>query len=296
MCTDQIYKVDNAIIMAAGMSTRLAPLSIEKPKALLNVKGEVLIERQICQLREAGIEEIVVVVGYLKEQFEYLRERYQVKLIENPYFETRNNHSTLYAAREYLKNSYICSGDNYFVENVFHPYEEKACYSTTYEEGDTDEWCVYTDGNGRILNVEVGGSGQWVMRGHVFFTEEFSHKLIPYLEEAMQSEKEKDVFWENIYIDHIACLELYQKKCSKENILEFDSLKELREFDPRYRNNTGSSVMRQIAAALSCEEQDIADIRPLKKGNSMVGILFHCRYEAYRYFYNTKLIEKIEAV
>lgn len=293
MCTNQTYKVDNAIIMAAGMSSRLAPLSLEKPKALLNVKGEVLIERQICQLRKAGIEEIVVVVGYLKEQFEYLREKYQINLIENPYYESRNNHSTLYVAREYLKNSYICSGDNYFVENVFHSYEEKPYYSTTYAEGDTDEWCVYTDDSSRIIGVAVGGRNQWVMRGHVFFTEEFSRRLIPYLEAAMQSEKEKGVFWENLFIDHIERLKLYQKKCSKENILEFDSLKELREFDPRYRNDTGSSVMRQIADALTCEEQDIVDILPLKNENSTVGIAFHCRCEAYRYLYNKKQIERI---
>ena len=57
----------NAIIMAAGMSTRFAPLSYELPKGLLNVKGEVLIERQIRQLQEAGISDITVVVGYMKE-------------------------------------------------------------------------------------------------------------------------------------------------------------------------------------------------------------------------------------
>ena len=99
----------NAIIMAAGMSTRFVPLSLEIPKALLKVKGEVLIERQICQLKEAGIEEIVIVVGYMKEQFQYLTERYGVILIENPVYHSRNNHSTLYVAREYLKDTFICS-------------------------------------------------------------------------------------------------------------------------------------------------------------------------------------------
>ena len=54
------YKVENAIIMAAGMSTRFAPISYEYPKALLNVKGEVLIERQICQLKEVGIDDIAL--------------------------------------------------------------------------------------------------------------------------------------------------------------------------------------------------------------------------------------------
>jgi len=84
----------NAVIMAAGLSTRFVPLSLEIPKALLKVKGEVLIERQIRQLREAGVQEIVVVIGYLKEQFQYLREKYDVILIENPVYKIRNNHSS----------------------------------------------------------------------------------------------------------------------------------------------------------------------------------------------------------
>ena len=109
----------NAIIMAAGMSSRFAPLSLETPKALLNVKDEIMIERQIGQLREAGIDEIVIVVGYLKEKFEYLKEKYHVILVENPYYKQMNNFSTLYVAREYLKNTWICSADNYFTENVF---------------------------------------------------------------------------------------------------------------------------------------------------------------------------------
>ena len=69
------YRVDNAIIMAAGMSTRFAPISYEKPKGLLNVRGEVLIERQIRQLHEAGITDIAVVVGYKKELFFYLEQK-----------------------------------------------------------------------------------------------------------------------------------------------------------------------------------------------------------------------------
>lgn len=85
------YKVENAIIMAAGLSSRFAPLSYEKPKALITVKGEVLIERQIRQLKEAGIHDIAIVTGYKKEKFEYLKEKCQVTLIENPEYATRNN-------------------------------------------------------------------------------------------------------------------------------------------------------------------------------------------------------------
>ena len=96
------YKVDNAIIMAAGISPRFAPISYELPKGLLKVNGEILIERQIEQLREAGIKEIVVVVGYMKERLFYLEDKYNVKILVNNDYHKRNNHSTLYVAREYL--------------------------------------------------------------------------------------------------------------------------------------------------------------------------------------------------
>ena len=99
------YRVDNAIIMAAGFGIRSLPLSRVVPKGLFEVKGEVLIERQIRQLKEAGIEQIIVVVGYLKEKFEYLKEKYQVILVENEDYYRYNNISSLYAAKEYLKRS-----------------------------------------------------------------------------------------------------------------------------------------------------------------------------------------------
>ena len=91
--TNKSFKVDNAIILAAGLSSRFAPLSFERPKGLAVVNGERLIERQIRQLIDAGIEEIVVVLGYMKEQFEYLQSKYtNVKLIYNPDYKVRNTH------------------------------------------------------------------------------------------------------------------------------------------------------------------------------------------------------------
>ena len=114
-----MYKVDNAIIMAAGVSSRFAPLSCEMPKALTEVKGEILIERQIRQLQDVGIKDIYIIVGYKAEQFEYLREKLGVQLIKNDEYLMRNNHSSIYAARTVIRNTYICSADNYFCDNPF---------------------------------------------------------------------------------------------------------------------------------------------------------------------------------
>ncbi len=103
------FKVDNAVIMAAGLSSRFAPISYEKPKGVLRVRGEVLIERQIRQLREAGIDDITVVVGYKKEEFFYLEDLFGVRIVINHEYATRNNNSTIRCVQHLLGNTYICS-------------------------------------------------------------------------------------------------------------------------------------------------------------------------------------------
>ena len=132
------YRVENAVIMAAGLSSRFAPISYEKPKALICVRGEILIERQIRQLQEAGIKEIIVVVGYKKEQFQYLEKKLGVKVIENKEYLVKNNSSSIYAAKDYLKNTYVCSADNYFSENPFEQEVDESYYSVLYAEGKTN--------------------------------------------------------------------------------------------------------------------------------------------------------------
>ena len=182
-------RVDNAIIMAAGTASRFAPISYEKPKALITVKGEVLIERQIRQLKEAGIHEIIVVTGYKAEQFEYLRKKLGVTLVHNPEYLTKNNHSSIYAVKDYLKNSYICSSDNYFLQNPFENEVENSFYSCVFAKGKTQEWCI-SEKNGWIENVMVGGEDSWIMLGHVFWSESFSRKFISILKKNIIDQKQ----------------------------------------------------------------------------------------------------------
>ena len=120
--------------MAAGTSSRFAPLSYETHKSLLTVRGEVLIERQIRQIRDAGIDSVVLVGGYMKERFAYLREKFGVTIVDNPEYTCRNNHSSIYAARHLLGNSYICSSDNYFSRNPFESCVDDAYYAALYAD------------------------------------------------------------------------------------------------------------------------------------------------------------------
>ena len=155
------YKVDGALIIAAGFGSRFVPLTFETPKGLLEVFGERMIERQIRQLYEAGVEDITIAVGYLKEKFEYLIDKYNVKLLYNPEYSCKNTLATVYRARHLLqgRNMYILSSDNWLRENMYHAYECGAWYSAAFKEGDTREWCLTFNKKGRITDVNVGGNG-----------------------------------------------------------------------------------------------------------------------------------------
>jgi CTP:phosphocholine cytidylyltransferase-like protein/thiamine kinase-like enzyme len=277
------YKVDNAIIMAAGMSSRFVPLSYELPKGLLEVKGERLIERQIRQIREAGINDIIVVVGYMKEKFFYLEDKYNVKIIVNAEYHKRNNNSTLFVAQKYLKNSYICSSDNYFSENVFEPYVYESYYSSVFNNGPTDEYCITSNAQGRITNVHIGGENEWIMLGHVYFSNHFSKKFLDILIEEYHHVGVDQMLWENIYINHIDELDMFIKKYEDNIIYEFDSLYELRSFDPKYINNTGSDIFGNICKVLSCNEEEIENIVPIKKGLTNTSFLFELKGKKYVY-------------
>ena len=285
-------KVDNAIIMAAGTASRFAPLSYEKPKALVEVRGEVLIERQIRQLREAGIEEVVVVTGYKAEQFEYLKDKYGVVLINNPYYLTRNNNSSIYAAREYIKNSYICSSDNFFITNPFESDVDESYYAAVYIEGETGEWCILEE-DGLIKDVKVGGQDSWVMLGHVFWSESFSRSFLHILEDEYEWPETADKLWETIYIEHINELPMKIRKYPADFLFEFDTLDELREFDTSYITNTRSEILKKVAGELGVEEKEIRSLKAFKdKDNAAAGFTFETG-KKYKYYYKTETMGEL---
>ena len=168
------HVVENAVILAAGVSSRFVPLCFEKPKGLLEVKGEVLIERQIRQLMEAGITKIYIVVGFMKEKFSYLEEKFGVKLIETMDYRIRNNHASVWAAKDVLGNTVISSSDLYFNKNIFPKYAYDAFYCSVYKEGETQERGIATDIYDRITETYYGARDTWVTLGYAFFDKRFS--------------------------------------------------------------------------------------------------------------------------
>lgn len=281
--TLQPYHVNNAIIMAAGMGTRFAPLSYEKPKALLKVKGEVMIERQIRQLQEAGISDITVVVGYMKEKMYYLADKFNVNIVVNEDYYRYNNTSTLMCVLDKLNNTYICSSDDYFTENVFEPYVYRSYYSAVYAVGPTDEYCMTTARDGRIKKVTVGGSDSWYMFGHVYWDKDFSAKFKEILKKEYDQPLTKSQLWEDLYMRHIKELDLYIKKYPNSVIKEFDSLDELRDFDKDYIENVDSKIFKNIESVLHCKASDINHIIPIKTGLTNTSFHFDCKGKSYVY-------------
>jgi CTP:phosphocholine cytidylyltransferase-like protein len=279
------YAVDNAIIMCAGTSSRFAPLSYEKPKALTVLKGEVLLERQIRQLQEAGVPEIILVLGYKKEQFAYLKEKYGVTLVENTEYLTRNNNSSIWVARGYLKNSYVCSADNYFTANPFEREVDCSYYAAVYADGPTGEWCLTEDADGYIDSVTIGGSNAWYMLGHTFWSREFSRKFLEILTRIYDLPETAELLWEGIYMRHLDQLKMKIRRYGADAIYEFDSLDELRQFDESYVTDTRSAILKEIAARLSVAEADLTDIRAVKDGVTAAGFTFLARGKPYRYLY-----------
>lgn len=276
------HKVDNAIILAAGMSTRFMPLNFEKPKELLEVNGETLIERQINQLREKGIDEIIVVVGYMKEQFEFLVDKYNVTLVSTDDYAAKNNHASVYAARKYLKNTIITSCDLYFSENIFQKYAFDAYYCTIYVPGKTAERGIITDSDDKIIKTMYGDKccDIWVTLGYAFFNKRFSDNFISILNGTFNLPETANKFWADIQDENLDLLYMYAKRCDSENIHEFDSLEELREFDSKYLYDSGSSIMHELCYLLAAKENNIIGIESLKQIKPSM-FKFRCKGDSY---------------
>lgn len=274
----------NAIIMAAGTSSRFVPLSVERPKGLVEVKGEILIERQIRQLKEAGITDITLVVGYKAEMFAYLRDKYAVDIVYNEDFARYNNTSSLIRVIEKLGNTFICSSDNYFPENVFTRESVDSYYSALYAEGKTNEYCLITNTEDQITDVKVGGHDSWYMVGHVFFNHEFSEKFRKLMIKEYCNKTTKQGYWEDLYIRYIDQLpKMKINRYQEGDIQEFDSLDELRMFDESYKNDTRSSIVKQICKQLEVEEACVHAFRNIKHKGNYLQFQFKVYDDVYEY-------------
>lgn len=288
------YRVDNAVILAAGASTRFIPLSLEQPKGLFEVKGDPLIERQIKQLQEAGIKDITLVLGYKKEMFFYLKEKYNVNFVFNSQFQIKNNIYSIYLAKDQLRNTYICSCDDYFVENPFNQFEYESMYASLEVQKKTNEMYVNVDGEMRIVEMKKGLDRGLILLGHSFWKKQFSEAFIALVEEDKEVGIYDNAFWEAMVKDNLDRLPaFYVNVYAPNSIHEFDFFDDLRKFDQNYITKTNSKIIENIKSVFDCGDEDIVDFRRINIGMTNTSFIFKINGIDYIYRHPGDGTEKI---
>lgn len=232
-----MHKVERAIILAAGVGKRMNPVTLKTPKPLVKVNGVRMIDTIITALHHNGITEIYIVVGYLKEQFFEVLKGYQgITLIENPYYATCNNISSLYVARDYLENAIILDGDQIICnEGILKSEFCQSGYNSVWTLEATDEW-LQTVKDGIVTACSrVGGKGGWQLYSISRWTAEDGRKLKKHLELEFEQEHHTQIYWDDIVMFcHPKEYRLGIFEMQPDDVIEIDSLEELIRLDNSY--------------------------------------------------------------
>jgi len=278
--------VKNAVILAAGKSLSFAPFSYETPKALFKVKGETLIERLIRQLKEAGVENVAVVVGSMREKLYFLEDKWGVRIIENSLYASKNNIYSLQLARDYLGDGFLCHCDNYYPENPFlkHEPSDVSYRQAIAKIGLDGEFNCYVDSKDCVSRITVNDIEAGLsLIGYAYLTKDFAQKFISLYDETQKGLCADRLFWEEFVGMHLDKLRLHVKRVAANEVLEFDSVEEVREFDPTLIDNLNSGIVKNICTTLNCVASEITGIKALTKGLTNVSFLFSVREGRYVY-------------
>ena len=236
------HLVKRAIIMAAGIGKRMQPVTFRIPKPLVHVNGVRMIDTIISALHDNSINEIYVVVGHLKEQFyEWARDDPDIHIIYNPFFDTSNNISSLYVAREYLEDSIILDGDQIiYNSSILNPRFTLSGYNAVWCDEETNEWLMNVK-NGIVTSCSrAGGSHGWQLYSISRWSAEDGKMLRAHLEYEFESGN-RELYWDDVAMFcHFSEYKLGIFEMQKNDIIEiddFDALVQLDHSYAKYKNN-----------------------------------------------------------
>jgi len=229
------YRVKRAIFIAAGFGSRLVPITLNTPKPLVRVKGVRIIDTLLDAVIAAGIEEIIIVRGYLAEQFDQLKYKYpMVKFVENPLYNEANNISSVMCIRYLLSNAYVLEADLLLSNpKLITKYQYSSNYLGVPTEK-TDDWCFFMEGD-RIKRLGVGGLNCHHMFGISYWTEDDGRKLCNHVEQVYNSPGGKERYWDQVALgEYIKEYNVGVRECTFDDIVEIDTFRELKELDRVY--------------------------------------------------------------
>ncbi len=230
------YRVRRAVFIAAGFGSRLVPITFNTPKPLVRVHGTRIIDTLLDAVAAAGIPEIVIVRGYLGEQFDQLLYKYpNIKFVENPVYNEANNISSAVCVRYLLKNAYVLEADLVLKNRALIRKYEYESNMLGIPVDRSDDWCLMTDGSGVITQETVGGLNCHQMVGISFWSEADGGKLAGDLDEVYRSPGGKERYWEQVPLVYKKeNYSVHVRECSFEDITEIDTFNELKQIDTLY--------------------------------------------------------------
>ena len=270
----KLYHPQRATILAAGYGLRMVPINAEEPKGLLEVRNEPLIERIIKQLHEVGITDISIVVGFMKEHYEYLIDQYNVKLIVNTHYNTRNNIYSLYLAKDRLENGYIIPCDIWFKNNPFSTIEDPSWYLFSDKLTSKSNWIVSKSYKVKHTKDQIGNR----MIGIAYLNKMDADKLVRRMSSLIKAKK-YDLFWEDALAEKNDFL-INGRIIPNSEHAEINSYEELLELDSN-SSHLENEAIQIIENTFSINKSDIHNIHTLKKGMTNRSFIFTVKDKRY---------------